>query len=113
MLRPEEARGEARRILADVARGIDPKPALPPRERWRPSSRSGCVGTRLATGAEEVRRIMAREVLPHLGALSLEEVRKRDIIAVIDSVADHGPRCWPTACSRISSGYFDGLPVAT
>src|SRR4051794_27050049 len=27
VLTPEEARGEARRILADVARGIDPRPA--------------------------------------------------------------------------------------
>src|SRR4051794_37659103 len=27
VLTPEQARGEARRILADVARGIDPRPA--------------------------------------------------------------------------------------
>ena len=40
---------------------------------------------------DEVRRIMAREVLPHLGALPIDEVRKRDIIAVIDRVADRAP----------------------
>jgi integrase len=34
---------------------------------------------------------MAREVLPHLGKMPIAEVRKRDIIAVIDQVVDRAP----------------------
>jgi len=38
-----------------------------------------------------VRRIMAREVLPYLGEMSIEAVRTRDIIGLIDRVADRAP----------------------
>jgi integrase len=38
-----------------------------------------------------VRRIMAREVLPFIGEMPIEAVRKRDLIAVIDRVVDRAP----------------------
>ncbi|MFO1037300.1 MAG: integrase arm-type DNA-binding domain-containing protein [Geminicoccaceae bacterium] len=38
-----------------------------------------------------VRRIMDREVLPAIGEMQIDEVRKRDIIALIDKVADKAP----------------------
>ena len=38
-----------------------------------------------------VKRIMAREVLPFIGEMQIEAVRKRDLIAVIDRVADRAP----------------------
>jgi len=38
-----------------------------------------------------VRRIMAREVLPHIGDMQIDAVRKRDLIKVIDRVVDRAP----------------------
>lgn len=38
-----------------------------------------------------VRRIMAREVLPYIGEMQIDAVRKRDLIAVIDRVVDRAP----------------------
>ena len=38
-----------------------------------------------------VRRIMAREVLPYIGEMQIEAVRKRDLIGLIDRVADRAP----------------------
>jgi integrase len=40
--------------------------------------------------AAEVRRLVEREVLPAFGGRRLESIRRRDVIAVIDAVADRG-----------------------
>ena len=78
-LTPDEARAEAKRILADVARGADPAA-----ERAR-RRKGGAVGRDLATIIEEwlrrdqagnrshdkVERIMKREVIPQLGGARL------------------------------------------
>ena len=45
------------------------------------------AGNRTAT---EVARIMEREVLPYIGDGDLASIRKRDIIEIIDRVADRG-----------------------
>ena len=39
----------------------------------------------------KVHRIMEGEVLPHIGGKQIGEVRKRDLIAIIDRVADRAP----------------------
>jgi integrase len=93
------AREEAKRILGSVAHGADPaaersvaRRAAPPAdtvmavaEDWlaRDQSSNKCVA--------EVRRIMQREVLPFIGAMRIVDVRKRDLIRVIDQVADRAP----------------------
>ena len=95
----EQARSEAKRLLGQVALGGDPAAERAAQlrgvdeattvaavvEQWL---RRDQAGNRTA---EEVRRIMAREVLPHIGPMPIEEVRKRDIIAVVDRVADRAP----------------------
>ena len=40
---------------------------------------------------DEVRRIMDREVLPRLGNLPIREVRKGDIIRMVDEIAERAP----------------------
>ena len=93
------AREEAKRILAAVVHGGDP--AL---ERAAARRGEGAMNTVAAVAEEwlrrdqaenrtaaEVRRIMQREVLPFIGAMSMDEVRKRDIIHVVDRVADRAP----------------------
>ena len=97
-LTPDEARAEAKRILADVARGADPAA-----ERAR-RRKGGAVGRDLATIIEEwlrrdqagnrshdkVERIMKREVIPQLGGRQIDEIRKRDLIAMVEAVVDRG-----------------------
>src|SRR5262245_38255374 len=88
VLTPDEARAEARRILADVARGMDPAVQRAARrgagniravarvvEEWLRRDQAG------NRSRGQVERIMQREVLPVLGARPIEEIRKRDVIA--------------------------------
>jgi integrase len=92
-----KAREMARAKLTAVHEGVDPRDA--DREAAAAAKR------RVAAVCEEwlqrdqadnrdvatVRRIMAREVLPHIGDMQIEAVRKRDLIAVIDQVVDRAP----------------------
>ena len=105
-LTPDEARAEAKRILADVARGADPAA-----ERAR-RRKGGAVGRDLATIIEEwlrrdqagnrshdkVERIMKREVIPQLGGRQIDEIRKRDLIAMVEAVVDRGS---PVMANRV------------
>ena len=106
-LTPDEARAEAKRILADAARGKDPAA-----ERAR-RRRGGAVGRDLATVIEEwlrrdqaenrsrdeVERIMRREVMPDARqAAPIEEIRKRDLIAMVEAVVDRGS---PVMANRV------------
>ena len=91
VLTPEEARTEARRILRDVAHGIDPKRAVGPSrtvanvvEEWLVRDQ----GTNRSRGVVE--RIMRREVLPVLGTRPIAEVRKADIRELVEGIADRG-----------------------
>ena len=97
-LTPDEARAEAKRILADAARGADPAAERASRRK------GGTVGRDLAAVVEEwlrrdqagnrshdtVERIMKREVIPKLGGRPIEEIRKRDLIAMVEAVVDRG-----------------------
>ena len=105
-LTPDEARAEAKRILADAARGMDPAAERAHRRR------GGASGRDLAAVIEEwlrrdqaknrsrdgVERIMRREVLPALGSRTIEEIRKRDLITIIESVVDRGS---PVMANRV------------
>ena len=73
-LTPDEARAEAKRILADAARGMDPAASGPAAQRWRSRSRSGTVIEEWLRrdqaenrSQDKVERIMRREVIPVLG----------------------------------------------
>jgi hypothetical protein len=84
----EQARGEAKRLLGQVAHGRDPAAERAAKrhgaeegqtvaavvEQWLKRDQAG------NRTAEEVRRIMAREVLPHIGQMAIAAARKRDII---------------------------------
>ncbi|MEZ5905434.1 MAG: integrase family protein, partial [Geminicoccaceae bacterium] len=98
----ETARREARRLLGIVAAGGDPAGDKAEKRRDQRSGKAtrGSVaracqewlrrdqaGNRTAT---EVARIMEREVLPYIGDGDLASIRKRDIIEIIDRVADRG-----------------------
>jgi hypothetical protein len=95
----EQARGEAKRLLGEVAHGRDPAAE-------RAAKRRGADGRRTVAAVvedwlrrdqaerrtvDEVRRIMAREVLPYIGQMPIAAVRKRDVIEVVDRVADRAP----------------------
>jgi integrase len=96
-----EAREEARAVVELARRGKDPR--LERARQQAESTRSEletvhaiCAEWLLkdqATNrtANEVRAIMTREVLPHIGNLPIAAVRKSDIIRLIDIVAERAP----------------------
>ena len=115
VLTPDEARGEARRILADVARGIDPRPAPAP-----PHTVAAVVEEWLVRdqgqnrSRAEVERIMRKHVLPVLGSRPIAEVRKRDIHRRWSSVSRTvARRLWRTGSWRTPSGCSAGRRVGT
>jgi integrase len=105
-LTPDEARAEAKRILADVARGKDPAAERAERRR------RGAIGHELERIVEdwlrrdqaanrsrdEVERIMRREVLSVLGKRQIEEIRKRDLIELVEGIVDRGA---PVMANRV------------
>ena len=105
-LTPDEARVEAKRLLADVARGLDPAAARTQRRR------KGTVGSEMASvtaewlrrdqaenrSRDQVERIMRREVLPVLGTRHIGEIRKRDLIALVEAIVDRGS---PVMANRV------------
>jgi len=96
-----KAREMARAKLEAVHRGIDPRQA----EREAIRAAEVAAQRTVAAACEDwlrrdqadnrdvatVRRIMSREVLPHIGNIQIEAVRKADLIAVIDRVVDRAP----------------------
>src|SRR3954447_25006875 len=99
VLTPEQARGEARRILADVARGIDPRPApasgrtvASVTEEWLVRDQ----GQNRSRG--EVERIMRKHVLPVLGSRPIAEIRRAEIRQMVEAVADRGT---PVLANRV------------
>lgn len=90
---PNRARDKALELLAAVKAGRDPleereaptgKTVAHVIEEWlkRDQAKNRSV--------KEVERIMKHDVLPVWGKRSIEEIRKRDVIALIDSIADRG-----------------------
>lgn len=106
---PETARAEAKRILGAVAHGSDPAADL---AAARTAVRKGPDQSRLVStvvenwlrrdqaknrSLREIERIMAREVLPFWGEREIDTIRKRDVIELIDRIADRGT---PTMANR-------------
>jgi integrase len=101
---PETAREAAERLLASVTHGADPAAE---RAAARKAAKAGPDTTRLFStvladwlnrdqagnrSKAEVERLMRREVEPHWGALEIGTIRKRDVIALVDGIADRGAR---------------------
>ncbi len=106
----DTARTEAKRLLGEIVGGNDPAMArsqvrLAKREAREAELRGEDVPGSVAAVVKDwlhrdqgqnkdvdgVRRIMEREVIPFIGTKQLADVRKRDIIEVIDRVADRAP----------------------
>jgi integrase len=80
----KDARRERERQLAEAARAeLDTVAAVC--EDWLTKDQAS------NRTAAEVRAIMTREVLPHIGKLPIAAIRKRDIIRLVDIVAERAP----------------------
>jgi integrase len=94
---PYQARVEAQRVLAERAAGRDPQAEKQTSKRRIQSEQvAELVAEFIArhasqnrTGAETA-RIFHREVLPHWASWTVGEVRKRDVIALLDRVRERG-----------------------
>jgi integrase len=102
---PHQARVEAQRILAERAAGRDPQAERQAKRRRISSERVQDLVTEFLARhaaqnrtAGETARIFKREVLPIWGNRLLGEVRKRDIIALIDAVRERGS---PVMANRV------------
>jgi integrase len=92
-----QARVEAQRVLAERAAGRDPQVAKQTSKRRIRSEQVAELAAEFIarhasqnrTGAETA-RILNREVLPHWGSWTVGEVRKRNVIALLDRVRERG-----------------------
>ena len=103
---PDEARAEAKRILAAAAQGRDPATERA-KERKGPSSnrlfatmvedwlKRDQAGNR---SRSEVERLMHREVIPALGHLPVDTIRKADLLQLLDAIVDRGA---PVIANRV------------
>ncbi|MEM9627761.1 MAG: integrase family protein [Pseudomonadota bacterium] len=90
---PTTARDKALELLAAVKAGNDPLDA-----RDAPTSRNVAAvvdewlkrDQAKSRSVKEVERIMNHDVLPVWGKRPIDEIRKRDVIALIDSIANRG-----------------------
>lgn len=71
----QQAKAQARRMptVADFAAEYIERHAKPNKRTWA-----------------EDQRLLARDVLPHIGRLKLDAVHRRDIVALVDAVRDRG-----------------------
>jgi integrase len=96
---PTTARREALRLLGQVAAGSDPASERQARKRERKAPRNTVrnvaeewlkrdqAGNRRLP---EVQRILDRDILPAWGNHPIAELRKRDVIELVDGIADRG-----------------------
>jgi integrase len=94
---PATARKEALRVLGQVAAGADPagekraQRKAAPRNTVRAVAEDWLKRDQAANRSfAEVQRNLARDVLPAIGDKPIVELRKRDVIELIDTIADRG-----------------------
>ena len=95
----EEARAEAQTLLARIARGDDPagdkqqrKGAFTFSELARMWVERHGKPNKGARSLYDDELMLKREILPAIGAMKADEVAKRDVIRIIDAVAERGAR---------------------
>jgi integrase len=94
---PYRARVEAQRVLAERAAGRDPQAEKQISKRRIASERVADLAAEFLARhasqnrtAAETARIFQREVLPYWGSWTVKEVRKRDVITLLDRVRERG-----------------------
>lgn len=94
---PHQARVEAQRVLAERAAGRDPQTEKQTAKRRIASEQVADLTAEFIARhvsqnrtAAETTRILNREVLPYWGSWTVAEVRKRDVIALLDRVRERG-----------------------
>jgi integrase len=96
---PDQARREAKRILGAVAGGADPagEKRAQRQEQKAPRNTVRAVAEdwlKRDQGSNrrlpEVKRILHRDVLPAIGNMVITDLRKRDVIELVDAIADRG-----------------------
>src|SRR5918995_4009865 len=94
---PHQARVEAHRVLAERAAGRDPQAEKQIAKRRIASEQVADLAAEFIARhasqnrtAAETTRILNREVLPYWGSWTVAEVRKRDVIALLDRVREQG-----------------------
>jgi integrase len=92
-----QARDEARRILGDVARGIDPQEEKLTARRALGTDKIASLVARFLTervsrdrSAKSVTGIFKRDVLPEWGTRSVHEITKRDVNALLQRICSRG-----------------------
>jgi integrase len=102
---PYQARVEAQRVLAERAAGRDPQAAKQAAKRRIASEQVEDLVTEFLARhaaqnrtAGETARIFRREVLPFWGNRTLGEIRKRDVVALLDGVRGRGA---PVMANRV------------
>jgi integrase len=94
---PHQARVEAQRVLAERAAGRDPQAEKQIAKRRIASEQIADLAAEFVARhvsqnrtAAETTRILHREVLPYWASRTVAEVRKRDVIALLDRVRERG-----------------------
>ncbi|MBM6582201.1 integrase family protein [Microvirga sp. BT689] len=94
---PHQARIEAQRVLAERAVGRDPQAEKQTAKRRIASEQVSDLAAEFIARhvsqnrtAAETARILHREVLPYWGSWTIGEVRKRDVIALLDRARERG-----------------------
>jgi integrase len=102
---PYQARAEAQRVLAERSVGRDPQADKQASKRRIASEQVADLVTEFLNRhvaqnrtAAETTRILKREVLPRWGNKLLGEIRKRDVIALLDAVRERGA---PVMANRV------------
>src|ERR671916_366036 len=102
---PYQARVEAQRVLAERAAGRDPQAEKREAKRRLQSDQvahliAEFINRHVSQNrtARETTRILNREVLPSWGSWTIHEVRKRDVIALLDKVRERGA---PVMANRV------------
>jgi hypothetical protein len=116
---PYQARVEAQRVLAERAAGRDPQAEKRDSKRRLQSDQvanliAEFISRHVAQNrtARETTRILHREVVPNWGTWAIHEVRKRDVIALLDKMRERGA---PVMANRVLAAlrkFFAGASLA-
>lgn len=115
-LKPEKAREIARTMLADIHQGGDPSLR---RKLARAEKGQGlladlfgeyCAAKSGLRSLPEVTRIFERDILPTLGKMRAEDVKRSDVTRLLDKLGKRSPTVASNARKRLSAFYNWALP---
>jgi integrase len=109
----QEARRQARKLLGDVAKGIDPVEEERKKVAAEAAERTRAANTFEAVANEYIRRskkrsigqtesVLRRAVFPEIGRLPVQDIRKGDVIRMLDRLEDErGPSAADIALAHV------------